>query len=346
MGSQRKQTIDLFVEGKKKRLKGVTKYTTCDDIIKMVIQKTADATSFAVFESRDGVERILSRKDNVLKLIRSWGSGASKSDIVVRRLGDIRSKMAKINEKKRRLKRFKSQLFSAVENKNDSFINSDNSKCSFDTTNYSSSSRQCLIADDNHSRLYKQKNSRFVSKNASGVKLSVFRKILYSVLKKNKSAAQDTGKKAKMQKFTKIHKYNYVNRGARAESDLSLNINPCKNYHSGSLDESNTLDNAFINESDMEMTDDSVLNQCIYEDSADKIEEMTESVAEHPYISELEKSIEVDEHNILVVEHSFVRLNQIKDLFELNNTHCSSEDDFMESFMRTKLYESESDGDT
>ena len=352
MGSQIKQTIDLFVEGKKKRLRGVTKYTTCDDIIKMVIHKTAsgtaDATSFAVFESREGVERILSRKDNVLKLVRSWGSDASKSDIVVRRLGDVRSKIGRINDKKKRLTRFRSQLFSAVQNKNDAFIDEDKSECSGGSKDYSNSSRQCLLADGHHSRLYKQKNSKFISKHASGVKLSVFRKIFRGILKNNHLATQDTGKKPKRQNCAKMHKDNYINGGIRTESNFELSMNSFQACHVDNLNESDTLDKAFIDDSEylnLEITHNSVFNQCIIEDSAENIEEMTEPDDEYTYISDLEKNIEADEYNILVVEQSFVKLNQIKKLFELNDTHCRSEDDFMESFMRTKLYELESDGD-
>ncbi|KAH3870741.1 hypothetical protein DPMN_033931 [Dreissena polymorpha] len=60
-------------------IKGVTKYTTCADVIKMVLRKldgeeTNDGTeAYGIFESSRGIERPLPAKSRLLKVMRSWG---------------------------------------------------------------------------------------------------------------------------------------------------------------------------------------------------------------------------------------------------------------------------------
>ena len=95
------------------------------------------------------------------------------------------------------------------------------------------------------------------------------------------------------------------------------------------LDDIPELDTAFVDEADqldVETADVSVLNTCIMEDPDVGCNDM-------------------GENNVADGEETFVKLNRIKKLFDTKNTQYRTDDDFIDSFMRSKLYESESDTD-
>ena len=97
----------------------------------------------------------------------------------------------------------------------------------------------------------------------------------------------------------------------------------------GKLGKLPELDTAFVDEADqldVERADVSVLNTCIMED---------------PDVG----CNDVDENNVADGEETFVKLDRIKKLFDCNNTQYRTDDDFIDSFMRSKIYESESDTD-
>ena len=349
MGAQRKQTINIFYDGKRRKLRGVTKYTTCDDIIKMVIQTAAetkiDSAAFGVFECVNGVERLLSWKDNVLKVLRSWGSDGSKVELLVRRLGDVRSKMGKINGKKKRLTRLRSELFDADCDHNEAFIDMDDSN----SFTYSNSSREYLVTDDNVPRRHKHHICDAKRQNDVDVKRSVFRRFFSSILKK-KSVRMNFCEKNKMQKDNSnghIHLNTEITDSVHA---IKQDIPEARIQLCG--DEFNELDDDFMGDNDcldMETIGDSVLNQCIIDnlnvDFEDDFVDTNESTGEFKYFGDLEKNVLVDNCNSMMVEETFIKLDKIKQLFDSNRTVYKSEDEFMDSFMRTKFYDSESDVD-
>lgn len=78
--TKRKYTeVPLKLDGNLKYVKGVSKYTTCGDVIKMVLKKTdsgkenGTSDAFGIYESSRGIERLLPAKSRVLKVMRSWG---------------------------------------------------------------------------------------------------------------------------------------------------------------------------------------------------------------------------------------------------------------------------------
>ena len=88
------------------------------------------------------------------------------------------------------------------------------------------------------------------------------------------------------------------------------------------------LDTAFVDETDqfdVESSDISMLNTGIMEDPVIGCNDMD---------------------GIILEEQTFVKLDKIKKLFDSNNSRYGTEDDFMDSFMRSQLYESESDTDS
>ena len=76
-----RREITLKIGEKSKTIQGVTEYTTCSDIIKMVLRKS-DSTketelAYAIFESGSKCERMLSDQTRILKTMRSWGADNS-----------------------------------------------------------------------------------------------------------------------------------------------------------------------------------------------------------------------------------------------------------------------------
>ncbi|XP_045175484.2 uncharacterized protein LOC123536391 [Mercenaria mercenaria] len=84
MSHTRRKYIDvpMKIDGNLKYVKGVSKYTTCGDVIKMVLKKTEEGKengtpeAFGIYESSRGIERLLPAKSRVLKVMRSWGMDA------------------------------------------------------------------------------------------------------------------------------------------------------------------------------------------------------------------------------------------------------------------------------
>lgn len=87
-------------------IKGVTKYTTCTDVIKMVLRKMDDGKenggpeAFGIYESSRGIERLLPGKSRLLKVVRSWGMD-NNYEFVFRKVNPGFS-LPKLSESKRR----------------------------------------------------------------------------------------------------------------------------------------------------------------------------------------------------------------------------------------------------
>ena len=92
------RSLTVNVNDQSMCIEGVTRYTTCDDVIEMVFYSTPIETdSYAIFESSCGVERMLYGKESVLKVVRSWGADQNRFTLLVRRVDNIKSNMATID---------------------------------------------------------------------------------------------------------------------------------------------------------------------------------------------------------------------------------------------------------
>ena len=103
---------DLLVNlnGQTMCVKGVTRYTTCDDVIEMVFYNTSKSLeSYAIFESSCGVERMLYGKERILKIVRSWGVEQNSFTLVLRELDNIKYNMATLSKARRKLRKRRSQ---------------------------------------------------------------------------------------------------------------------------------------------------------------------------------------------------------------------------------------------
>ena len=103
---------DIIVQfnGQAACLPGLTRFTTCDDVIEMVLfGRGENSHSYGIFESFCGVERQLNGRDSILKVIRSWVSDL-KFVLVVRKTDTITSKLVKISKARRQLEKMRCKL--------------------------------------------------------------------------------------------------------------------------------------------------------------------------------------------------------------------------------------------
>ena len=97
------RSINVNVNGQNMLIKGVTQYTTCDDVIEIVFYNyPVNTDSYALFESSLGVERMLYGKESVLKVVRSWGADLNNFTLLVRKVDNVRSNMATVSQARRK----------------------------------------------------------------------------------------------------------------------------------------------------------------------------------------------------------------------------------------------------
>lgn len=98
--------VPIKIDGNLKYVKGVSKYTTCGDVIKMILKKTetgkenGTSDAFGIYESSRGIERLLPAKSRLLKVMRSWGM-ANEYEFVFRKVNTAFAP-PKLSEAKRR----------------------------------------------------------------------------------------------------------------------------------------------------------------------------------------------------------------------------------------------------
>ena len=129
----------IDVNGRKVYIEGITRYTTCDDVIDMVFYNCpVDIDSYALFESSYGVEQMLYGKESVLKVMRSWGADQNNFTLLVRKVDNVKSKMVTLSQARRKLRKIRSMNANALalkadnrtieENLNKTFVKASNTK--------------------------------------------------------------------------------------------------------------------------------------------------------------------------------------------------------------------------
>ena len=120
METANKLSLLIDVNAQKLRIEGVTKYTTCDDVIEMVFYNyPVDTDSYALFESAYGVERMLYGKESVLEVVRSWGTDQNSFTLLARRVDNVKSNMVTLSQAKRKLRKIRSLNANALSSKVD-----------------------------------------------------------------------------------------------------------------------------------------------------------------------------------------------------------------------------------
>ena len=72
-----RQEVLVHFHGAVLLVKNVTKYTTCSDVVHMLLLKSGlsvdQISSYALFETTGDLERMLSGRTRIMKTLRSWG---------------------------------------------------------------------------------------------------------------------------------------------------------------------------------------------------------------------------------------------------------------------------------
>ncbi|KAK3581520.1 hypothetical protein CHS0354_031862 [Potamilus streckersoni] len=95
--------VHIFLNAKDHIIKNVTKNSTCDDIIKSLhrhtdIDEKENGQMYALYESMHGVDRELSGKTEIYKLLKKWGSNKDSVQLVLRRKSDIDKKVGVLTQ--------------------------------------------------------------------------------------------------------------------------------------------------------------------------------------------------------------------------------------------------------
>ena len=314
-------------------IEGVTRYTTCYDVIEMVFYKTpVDTDSYALFESSYGVERMLYGKESVLKVVRSWGSHKNSFTLLVRRVDNIKSNMATVSQARRKLRKIRSL--------NANMLDSD---C-HNHTIQANLNKSC-------DKIINSKN--IANEKDKHTKIGLFKRFLSDVILQKKKQANkrsrsrlgtrtpadgcydnndENGRKPPVgieneREFLRRHN-SYLN-AAFLESDDTNDTSDYTTYNDS------TDNNRIDLEDEHTIEDDSI---CEFERN---ICEMSESDSD-----DIESDSSENEGPFCDSETTVIKCERIIDMFrkvELSDEDTDTEDDHMESFMKTLVYNSDSD---
>ena len=323
---------DLLINlnGQSVCVKGVTRYTTCDDVIEMVFYNTSKSVeSYAIFESSRGVERMLYGKESVLKIVRSWGVEQNSFTLVLRELDNIRSNMATLSKARRKLRKMRSQ--NAKLDNNTIQVNRDNLN-------------NKTMKDKNIENLEKmQKRER------SG-KLGILKRFLSDVvLHKTKQRKEiqstvmtrtpgDGCDASKMQSNTV--EMNNTSSVQQQNAAFTETFRRCNSYMNAAFVDCDDIDTLAI-EDDLDSAFDD------YSDT-DSVCELERNIIEIS-LSDCEDATGLnsdsdDQYSFSCAENTVIKCEMIRDMF--NTAQIDKQDngdDDMESFMKTLVYDSEYD---
>ena len=321
------KSLIIDVNGQIMCIEGVTRYTTCDDVIEMVFYNyPVDTDSYALFESSYGVERMLYGKENVLKVVRSWGADRNSFTLLAKKVDNVKSNMATLSQARRKLRKIRSlnanALSSEVDNRT---IQANLDKPCNKTIN---------VKDIENATPANEKNKH--------TKLGLLKQFLSDVMLQKKKQENKRSMSRLATRTPGDGCYDSTEYNGRQSPEGT-------EYEREFLTRHNSYLNAAFVEGDDTTNSDTTENNII--DSGD------ESTFEDESICELERNIyemsesdsdELNESDFSDTEGPFcdADITVIIDMFrktELSDDGIEKEDDYMESFMNTLVYNSDSD---
>ena len=323
--SYEQRDLLINLNGQTLCVKGVTRHTTCDDVIEMVFYNTSkSAESYAIFESSCGVERMLYGKESVLKIIRSWGVEQNSFTLVLRELDNVKSNMATLSKARRKLRIMRSQ--NAKLDNNTIQANRDNLN-------------NKTMKDKNLENLEK------MQKRARSGKLGILKRFLSDVVLHSKKQIKES-KSSDM-----------VDRTPGDGCDASI----IEKQRNTTLNNSRRRHNSYMNAAflDCDNDNDTTLVTCKLDN--DDLESAFEDYSDTDSVGELERNIvdislsdcvdktelESDsegQYSFSGAENTVIECERIRDIFNTAqiDEHDNGDAD-MESFMKTLVYDSEYD---
>ena len=312
-------------------VKGVTRHTTCDDVIEMVFYNTSKSVeSYAIFESSRGVERMLYGKESVLKIVRSWGVEQNSFTLVLRELDNIRSNMATLSKARRKLRKMRSQ--NAKLDNNTIQANRDN----LDNK---------TMKDKNIENLEKMQR-----REQSG-KLGILKRFLSDVVLHKTKQRKEIQSAVMVERTAgdgcdeSIIKSNTVEMNntssvQQQNAAFTETFRRCNSYMNDAFVDYDDIDTLAI-EDDLDSAFDD------YSDT-DSVCELERNIIEIS-LSDCEDATELNsdsenQYSFSCAENTVIKCEKIRDMFNTaqNDEHDNGDDD-MESFMKTLVYDSEHD---
>ena len=322
------RSIIVNVNGQNMPIKGVTQYTTCDDVIEIVFYNyPVNTDSYALFESSYGVERMLYGKESVLKVVRSWGADLNNFTLLVRKVDNVKSNMATVSQARRKLRKIRllnaKHLSSEVHNR------------TVQANLYNSCDKTQNVKDI--------ENIASTTDKDKHAKLGLLKRFLSDVM---------------LQKKRQTIKQSKSRLGARTPADGCYDNGEQNRRKSaeGFEQEKEFLrrHNSYLNAAFVE-SDDTPKNDATDSESIDVDDE---SDFEDDSICELERNIcDMSEYGndsyssdtegpFCDDDNTAIKCDKIIDMFrkaELSEDGSETEDDHMESFMNTFVFNSDSD---
>ena len=94
-----RQNVPVYFDGKVLLVKNVTKYTTCSDVVHMLVLKSGISiernSSYNLFEGTGDLERMLSGRTRIIKTLRSWGCEKGNFRFVLRKIEEDKTCLLK-----------------------------------------------------------------------------------------------------------------------------------------------------------------------------------------------------------------------------------------------------------
>ena len=103
MKSEQQMAINVNVDGLIKTVPGVTKTTTCNDVIKSLTEAAGvgGCCELGIFESSCGIDRLIPGRTKILKVIRGWGTGSGQFGLVLRQVDPVQTTTSFFNLRKK-----------------------------------------------------------------------------------------------------------------------------------------------------------------------------------------------------------------------------------------------------
>ena len=314
----------IDVNGQKLRIEGATKYTTCDDVIEMVFYNyPVDTDSYALFESLYGVEQMLYGKESVLKVVRSWGADQNSFTLLARKVDNVQSNMATLSQAKRKRRKIRSPNANALSSNVDNRTIEENLYKSYDKTSN--------VKDT-------ENNTPVANKEDKHTKLGLLKRFLSDVMIQTKRRT-NKGSMSRLGIRTPADGcYDNKEQNGRKSAEGTEQEREFLRRHNSYLNA------AFVENDDKTNSDD---NDDIYlEDESDfedddiceherNICEMSESDSEE-YGNQSDSFY--NESPFCDSDNTVIKCERIIDMFrkvELSDEDTETEDDHMESFMKT-----------
>ena len=323
------RSLNVNVNGQNMSIEGVTRYTTCDDVIEMVFYNyPVDTDSYALFESSYGVERMLYGKESVLKVVRSWGADQNSFTLLARKVDNVKSSMATLSQARRKLRKIRSLNANALSsNVGNNTIRANLNK-SYDKTHV----KNIIPANEKHKHtksgllkwflgdVMRQTKRRTIKRSNSGLGSRTPADGCYD----NKGENGRNSPEGTEQEKEFLRRHNSYLNAAFVENDDTIK-HDTTDIDSIDLDDESAFDDASICDHERNICEMSESDSEDYGNESDSFD------TEGPFC---------DSNNTVI------KCERIIDMFrkiELSDEATETEDDHMESFMNTVVYNSDSD---